>query len=326
MGGGQSNVYKAKQTVSNSITQFNQSSCIATVDVSSGGNTIISDGSYIAGDIIGSVQKISTDASCIMSNSNTANVQNILESMSSQTNSGQNGLFDFLSKLTGSTLKNQTDITQAISNNIAQINTATCSSNIISSTLPNYIYVKKAFVGGSVIGSTTDASATSSCTINNGSSAIVYNQELSKNDQTNKNKSLFFTIVIAFTVIMILIIGGVIILFATGAIGSIGYKSLKIKNKEKITKTPPPPAPTQPAPTPPAQPIQLQPTQPAPPPTQPTQLQPTQLQPTQLQPTQLQPLPQKLPQPLPQQLQYPTQLQPLPQQLQYPTQLPLQRI
>jgi hypothetical protein len=316
MGGGQSNVYKATQTVSNSITQFNQSSCIATVDVSSGGNIIIIDGSHIGGNVIGSVQKISTDASCIMSNSNDANVQNILESMSSQTNSGQNGLFDFLSKLTGSTLKNQTDITQAISNNIAQINTATCSSNIISSTLPNYIYVKKAFVGGSVIGSTTDASATSSCTINNGSSAIVYNQELSKNDQTNKNKSLFFTIVIAFTVIMILIIVGVIILFATGAIGSIGYKSLKIKNKEKITKTPPPPPPTQPAPAPPTQPIQLQPTQPAPPPTQPTQLQPTQLQ----------PLPQKLPQPLPQQLQYPTQLQPLPQQLQYPTQLPLQRI
>ena len=286
MGASTSNNFTSKQTVANNITQYNQATCIATVEASSGGNIIIIDGSHIGGSVIGSTQKITTDASCIMHQSNDANIESILESMSKQTNTNQNGVFDFLSKLIGDKVKNKVEIDQTITNTITQINTSTCSSNIISSTKPNYIYVKNSSILGSVIGSTTEASATSSCTITNGASAVVYNKELSKNDQNNKSKSLFFTIVIAFTVIMVVMILGVIILFSTGAIGSIGYKSLKMKKKEQIAKTAQPIPPTQLQPIPP----QLQ-------PIPPTQLQPLPQQYSiqQLQPTQLRPLPQQLP-------------------------------
>jgi len=310
--GNTTNSYKATQNITNDITQINQSSCIATVQVQSGGNVVIIEDSRINGNVVGSVVKVSTDASCIMASAAEADIQNILNASAEQTKSTENGIFsiDFPAMFDslGSTT-NSIEIEQNVTNNILQLNSSNCSSNIIISDSPNYIYVRGSTVGGNVIGSDVTADASASCTITNNTKVYVYNDLLAEGKQKKELKSVFFTIVIAFAILMGLIIFGVIILFSTGAIGSVGYKKLKITGKTSGKKTKPQ-----------QQPVQQQPVQ-----QQPVQQQPVQQQPVQLKQIPQQPVPQ---QPVPQQpiQQQPVQLQTMPRQPVPQQPVPLQRI
>jgi hypothetical protein len=301
--GNTTNSFKSTQNVTNDITQINQSSCIASVQVQSGGNVIIIEDSRINGNVVGSVVKVSTDASCIMSSSAEADITNILKSSAEQTKTTENGIFsiDFgaIFDTLGSTTNNIT-IEQNVTNNVLQLNSSNCSSNIIISDSPNYIYVRGSTVGGNVIGSDVTADASASCTITNNAKVIVYNDLLADGKQKKELKSIFFVIVIAFAILMGLIIFGVIILFSTGAIGSVGYKKLKITGKN----------------TKPQQ--------------QPAQQQPVQQQPVQLKQIPQQTIPQQtIPQQtIPQQTipQQPVQLQTMPRQPVPQQPVPLQRI
>jgi hypothetical protein len=335
---GDKNSYTNIQEVTNNITQINQSSCTATVQNESGGNFIILDGVRVAGDVYGSITRIKTNASCIMSSSNEANIDNLLESLADQGKTTENSGFSLDAVAIIDKLKSQNnsiDIRQYITNNITQMNINTCSSNIINTESPNYTYIRGGSVGGSVIGSDTTAESSSSCTITNNSKLIIYNDILSDGDQSNDLKGFFTTLVIGFVVIIGIVIFGVIILFSTGAIGHVGYK--KNKNQAPLTNQPYPPQPYPPQPYPPQpyppqpyppqpyppqpyppQPLSLQPLPPQPLPPQPYPPQPYPRQPLSLQPLPLQPLPL---QPLPLQ---PLPLQPLPPQP-YPHQ-PLPRI
>jgi hypothetical protein len=312
--GNTTNSFKSTQNVTNDITQINQSSCIASVQIDSGGNVVIIEDSRINGNVVGSVVKVSTDASCIMSSSAQADIQNILKASAEQTKSTENGIFslDFgaIFDSLGYT-DNSIEIEENVTNNILQLNSSNCSSNIIISDEPNYIYVRGSTVGGNVIGSDVTADANASCTITNNSKVYVFNDLLADGKQKKELKNVFFTIVIAFTVIIGLIIVGVIILFSTGAIGSVGYKKLKISKKTKPPQTNPPQ-------TNPLQPVQLQTN-----PLQPVQLQTNPPQPVQLQTNPPQPVQLQAKPPQPVQLQtkppQPVQLQtnpPQPVQLQ----------
>jgi hypothetical protein len=300
--GNTTNSFKSSQNVTNDITQINQSSCIASVQVQSGGSVVIIEDSRINGNVVGSVVKVSTDASCIMASAAEADIENILKAASEQTKTTENGIFsiDFGAIADGfGSVTNNIEIDQYITNNILQLNSSNCSSNIIISDSPNYIYVRGSTVGGNVIGSDVTADASASCTITNNAKVYVFNDLLADGKQKKELKSIFFTIVIAFAILMGLIIFGVIILFSTGAIGSVGYKKLKITGKNTGKNK-----------NPQQQPVQQQ----------PVQQQPVQQQPVQQQPVQLKQIPQ---QPIPQQ---PVQLQTMPRQPVPQQPVPLQRI
>jgi hypothetical protein len=297
--GGNESSYSSIQSVTNDVTQINQSSCTATVQNNSGGNFIILDGVRVAGSVYGSITRIKTNASCIMSSSNEANIESILKSLADQSKTTENsGLGLDVAAIAAilKSSKSSIDIEQYISNNITQMNINTCSSNIINTEVPNYVYIKGGSIGDDVIGSDTTAESTSSCAITNNSKLTVYNDGLADGNQSNDLKGFLNTLIIGFVVIMGLIIFAVIILFSTGAIGHVGYKKDKSLSSQPLHNQPLSlqPLPNQPYPP---QPLSLQPLpnqtySPRPLPLQPLPLQP-------LSPRPYAPLQPYAPQPLP---------------------------
>jgi hypothetical protein len=211
-----SNTTKVQQEFMNNITQSNQANCLATVNDQANGNVVIISGSTIAGDATGVSVTTSTDATCLMVSNMQDSVDNILASITDQTNTAET---DFFNGFQFTNESNSYDLKQTIANNISQINQTTCAANNSTSTSNNYVYVSSSKVGGNFVGVTNTASAAANCSMNNTMANATYNKAQSQNSQSNTVKGVFATLVGLFSGIMGILIIGAVLLFALEAAG-----------------------------------------------------------------------------------------------------------
>lgn len=216
------NIANIQQSFMNNITQNNQQSCQATVSNQANNNVVIVNGATINGNFTGVTTNVSTDASCLMVSNMDDSISNILSASLQQTNTTETDWFNGFSFDSNT---NVFDIAQSVTNNISQINQATCSANQVSSTSNNYIYLTNATVNGDFVGVSDTLTASASCSITNAMKNSTYNSAAAVANQTNTDKGMFVTMVGSFAGIIGLIIIIVIILFAVGAIGFVGYEA-----------------------------------------------------------------------------------------------------
>lgn len=226
---GTMNVADIQQTFMNNITQVNEQFCIATVDDTENNNIIIFDGK-VNGSFTGIATTISTDATCQMTSTMEDSIENILDAIINQTNNTENDIFgDF----TFNEDTNVFNIRQTVINNISQINLAVCAANTTLSKSNNLIYVQNgARINGDFVGLATTSNTSASCNITNYMKNATYNQGQASGTQKNIIKGMFVALLTILAAIIGIIVIGVIILFATGAIGYSGYKVVN-KDGEK---------------------------------------------------------------------------------------------
>lgn len=223
MASGTTNVANIKQNFMNNVTQQSQQNCIATVNSSTNNNVVIVNGANIRGNFTGVATTTSTDATCLMVSSMEDSISNIISATLRQTNTSQTDWFNGF-QFTADT--NTFNISQSVTNNINQINQATCAANTTTSSNNNYIYVSNTVVGGDFVGVTSSANASADCTISNTMKNTTYNQAQADTSQSNTIQGMFVAMVAAFAGIIGVIVIGVIILFAVGAIGYVGYETV----------------------------------------------------------------------------------------------------
>ena len=214
------NVAQIQQSFMNNITQEDQQSCIASVSNSANNNVVIVNGANIKGDFTGVASTTNTDATCLMVSNMEDSVSNILSATLSQTNKSATDWFNGF-QFTSDT--NSFNINQSVTNNISQINQATCAAETTTSVSNNYVYVSNATVGGDFIGVTDTANASANCSMTNTMKNTTYNQAQASATQSNTIVGIFAMIIAAVAAIVGLMVLGVIFLFAVGAIGYVGY-------------------------------------------------------------------------------------------------------
>jgi len=224
-----SNTADIQQSFMNNITQQDQQNCLATTDNTANNNVVIVNGVNIGGDFTGVSLTTSTDASCLMVSNMEDSVSNILSASLSQTNKSETDMFNGFQITDDS---NSFNITQSVTNNITQINQATCSANTTVSASNNYVYVTNTSVGGNFVGVTSDASSSANCSMTNIMKNTTYNQAQASASQSNTVEGMFAALVAAFVAVIGLIVFAVIIMFATGSIGYIGYSKSKTQTPE----------------------------------------------------------------------------------------------
>lgn len=223
MGSSVTNIADIQQDFMNNITQKNQQNCVATTASSTSGNVVIVDGARIGNNFIGVSSQTSTDASCMIVSSMEDNIESILSSIINQTALSETDLFgDFAFN----NVDNSFDLQQSITNNINQINETTCSSNTLSSTNNNYVYVHNSSVGGNFVGVSSNSVSSANCTLSNVMKNVTYNEAKSDANQEGTAKGIFVSMVGAFAAIIGMIVFIIIILFAVGAIGMVGYEGV----------------------------------------------------------------------------------------------------
>lgn len=225
MGSSQSNIANINQEFMNNITQASQQVCSASSVDTASGNVIIVTGANIGGNFTGIASTNASDASCSMTSSMTNSVENILSATIQQTNAADTGLF---SGWGAPDQDNDFDVEQTVVNNISQINQATCAANTVTSKSNNYIYVSNTNIQGDFVGVSSESDANASCSINNLMKNQTYNQAQADTSQGNKTQSIFTALLGTFAIIIGIVVIGVIILFAIGAIGSVGFGASKV--------------------------------------------------------------------------------------------------
>lgn len=221
MGNFNSNTAKLTQEVTNNILQSQSSSCNVENVTNTSGNVIITTGSSV-GQFVGiNVGQQNANASCLISNSMDSQIATILESQLEQSIDSATDIFSFLSI---NKAKNNIDLRQAIANNITQIANSTCQAKNIVNTTNNYVVAvdtnTKGFIGVNI--GASDANA--SCTMNNLSKLVVYNQQQGNVKQETETKGTFATFASMFAMFGVILVLGivlVIVLFSTGAFSSI---------------------------------------------------------------------------------------------------------
>lgn len=215
------NVGDIQQDFMNNITQLNQQNCVSKANKQANGNVFIIQGGNINGDFYGVVETVSTDATCLIVSSMTDSVENILSATLQQTNSAATDMFNFLSS---NKQDNTFNIEQSVTNNISQINEATCAASTTDSTSNNYFYVGTGSnIGGNYVGVTDDASASANCSMTNTMKNYTYNQAQATATQSNTVLGMFATFLATFAFIVAIVVIGTVIMFSTGAFKKTGY-------------------------------------------------------------------------------------------------------
>ena len=235
MGSASSNIAGIQQSFMNNITQQSQESCISTSNPSANNNVVIVNGANIKGNFTGVSETTTTDASCLIVSNMQDSVSDILSATITQTNSTETDWFNGF-QFTADT--NSFNIAQSITNNISQLNEATCAANSSSSTNSNYVYVTNATIGGDFVGVTNSSSASANCSMTNMMKNTTYNQAQANGGQTNTIKGMFVAMVAAFATIVGIVVIAVIILFAVGALGFVGYESTGSRKSSTSTPSP----------------------------------------------------------------------------------------
>lgn len=254
---GSSNSSRAKeiQTLNNSIVQSSSETCKATCsNIQNGDSTIIS-GSVIEGNLNAFSQVCQVDASCVLKNQISTQIQDILESVAKQTQQLDES---FLSIFSDTHNKESSTIEQSITNSVTQLLNSSCtatSSNVQSDDI--FVLSNSQALSG-VIAFSQTGNATSSCTINNISKVKLFNKELAEISQEQRIENIFVAIIAL--IVAALVIGGFLLFLFFGG-------SLLFGETERSTPVPTPapsPSATQTVIAAPQAPAPAQPPTPAP--------------------------------------------------------------
>ena len=232
------NIADIQQSFMNNITQDDQQNCTAVSTSTTNDNVVIVNGANIGGDFTGVSNTTTTDASCLMVSNMEDSVADILSATIAQTNTSETDWFNDFEISEGI---NEFNLTQTVTNNISQINQATCSANTTISSNNNYVYLTNADIGGNFVGVTSSSSAAATCSMNNIMKNTTYNQAQANTSQSNTMEGMFVAMVAAFASVVGLIVIAVIILFAVGALGFVGYEATS--SHKSSSGAPPAPEP-----------------------------------------------------------------------------------
>ena len=226
------NIAEIQQNFMNNIVQEDQRNCISTTYDQSNNDVITINGANINGSFMGVSSTTSTDATCLIVSNMEDSVSNILQSMVQQRNRSETNWFDGFQVTDSTDLFN---IKQSVTNNISRINESTCAANTIPS-INNFVYVTNA--SNDFIGVTDESSASANCSMINTMKNVTYNQVQAAASQTNIMSGMFVAMVGAFAAIIGIMVIGVIILFAVGAIGYVGYDVENSTNQRRAKLSP----------------------------------------------------------------------------------------
>lgn len=213
------NIAKIQQDFMNDILQNDQQNCIAQQTQQATGNIIVVSGGVIDGDFIGVRQVQNTDASCLMVSNMQNTVENVLSATLQQTNQA---VTDWFNDFSYTDETNIFDISQSITNNISQINEATCSASNIQAATNNYIYVPDTRVRGNFIGVSQDSNASANCSMTNMMKNATYNKAQASATQSNTTIGMFTAIAAVIAAIIGLMVISSIIYYSTGGFGRRG--------------------------------------------------------------------------------------------------------
>lgn len=230
MSSNMSNYATIGQNFMNNIVQVDQQNCIATSTSSASDNVVIINGANISGNFTGITVQNSTDASCLMVSNMDTSVSNILTSTLQQTNQSATDIFNGFSF---DSSENQFNIQQSVTNNISQINEATCAANTITTTDNNYIYLTDVTIGRDFFGVSNTASANANCTMNNTMKAVTYNQAQASASQSNTQLGMWAALLAAVVLIGGIIVIGTVFVFATGGLSRLGIASVPQKTQQE---------------------------------------------------------------------------------------------
>lgn len=189
-----------QQQFQNSVNQIANQSCTAQVQANTNNNQVIINGGIFEGNVTGVSTQVSTDASCSITSSFDAQVQNAIKAIVAQTIQTETSWFN-----APGFQDNTFNINQTIVNNINQVNNELCAASTVTSSSNNYVYVAAgATVSGNFIGITNAGQANATCSMTNYMKSVTYNQAQAQGTQTNTIQSIFggfFAIIITIAII-----------------------------------------------------------------------------------------------------------------------------
>lgn len=206
MGNAQSNFYNTQQNFMNDILQSNQQNCVSTTVDTTDNNIVIVNGSTINGNFAGVTTTTNTDVTCLITSNMGNSISNILSSIASQANKAET---DWFNDFTFDIGVNAFNVNQSVTNNISQLNQATCGANNTTSTSNNYVYVANSTVNGNFVGVSSSANASANCTMQNVMKNTTYNQAQAQATQSNTVIGTFgiLAAIIAVVIVVLIIFG-----------------------------------------------------------------------------------------------------------------------
>lgn len=211
------------------IVQQNQQNCTSTTSASTNNNVVIVNGSKIKGNFTGVSTNVNTDAACLITSNMNTNIETIVSSLLQQNNQAKTDIMN--DGVLANVNTNVYNLNQTISNNISQINQATCSASQIVNSNNNYVYVSNSKIGGNFVGVSNDSTANASCSLNNAMKITAYNSLQSNAAQGNKVVGMFAGMLGTVVLILGLIIITLIVLFSMGSFSLASHHSKKKEEK-----------------------------------------------------------------------------------------------
>lgn len=220
MGTDVSNTQYLQNSYINNFTQNLDSTCSANCNITVSDNSVIIGTGSSVGDItISAGNGCQADATCSMTQSADATVNNIISNMLDQEVTAVTDLFgDFQS----SDLSNSTEVISSITNNITQISSQTCQANSSVSVNDNTVYIGSGSSAGDItISGGNGSSATASCSMYNMAKISAWNNLQTKDKQNGTTVGMMSMVFVV--IIVLVIVGGIIavVLISTGSLGMI---------------------------------------------------------------------------------------------------------
>lgn len=201
---------RSQQNINTAVIQSQQNNCGVQNNVSVSGTTVIVNQSRVKGDITAvGITGTNVDATCIMSNQMSQQVEQALRKYLQQTNSSQSDLFSLLEGLTLQTTN--INVTENIANQLTQYVASTCYVESTNSVNDTYLYVNGSSannINGVVINGIT---ANASCAMSNMSKLMNYLDDSTDFVQDASKTGTFGAIFGVFGVIIAVVIGVIIL-------------------------------------------------------------------------------------------------------------------
>jgi hypothetical protein len=198
MGGRQSNYVSASQNVFTDVLNVSTEKCDATCNQSNTGNVVIIEGGETIGDVDILNNTCTVNAKCIMQNTVSTDIANVVSATLQQKNTDVTSLFSGFKDD-----QNNVAITsQNISNYITQVLVSTCQSDSWQNNSGNFFYFGDN--AGNIIALNNNGNVSASCTMTNLSKITVSNKATSEVTQSNVAVGGFILFAIILIIILLL--------------------------------------------------------------------------------------------------------------------------
>lgn len=184
MGGAQSNYIGETQNIENNIVQASYESCQASCTQQQSGSTINIVNSNVRVPI-GFNQTCTPSANCVMSSQFDTSIQNLISSISDQSNTTATSFLNWQLNANFNT----TSVEQNVTNGVAQLLESTCNANLNQTQSNDMIVIANSNVtgGSALFNQSGDPVAT--CVMNNLGKVSAFNNEQANNTETNKTEA-----------------------------------------------------------------------------------------------------------------------------------------